>query len=385
MGQLARAEFAQRFGGQLLRARAQPDPDHQLLAVFRVGYTDDLSVQDVGVGVEELLDFPRVDVLAAADHHVLDPPGDGQVPVGIHHGEVAGVHPVGRVDGLGGLVRLVPVADHHRVAAGAQLARSAARHGAARLGVDDLHLEVRPDPAHGGYPAVERVVGAGLGGDRRGLRHAVADPYLGHPHLPDDLLHHLDRAGRARHDAGTQAGQVVRGEARGGQLGDEHGGHPVERGAALGLHGLQRRDRVEGRRGDDHAGPVAGRGQVAHHHAEAVVERHRDADPVRLGVVAQLADEEAVVQDVVVRQRRALRETRGTRGVLDVDGVVGVQLDGVERPAVQAAAGVEQRLPLRAAEQYDGIQFRAARPDLGDHRGVVGGLEPHRRDEQRGA
>jgi hypothetical protein len=87
----------------------------------------------------------------------------------------------------------------------------------------------------------------------------------------------------------------------------------------------------------------------------------------------------------VVRQRRALREARGARGVLDVDGVVGVQLDRVERPAVQAAAGVEQRLPFRAAEQHDGIQLGAARPDLGDHRGVVGGLEPHRRDEQGAA
>src|ERR1043165_7443540 len=59
VGQLARAEFAQRFGGQLLRARAQPDPDHQLLAALRVGHANDLRVQDVGMGVEELLDFAR--------------------------------------------------------------------------------------------------------------------------------------------------------------------------------------------------------------------------------------------------------------------------------------------------------------------------------------
>ena len=112
-----------------------------------------------------------------------------------------------------------------------------------------------------------------------------------------------------------------------------------------------------GRRGDDHPRSVAGRGEVAHDHAEAVVERHGDADPVVLGVGAQLADEEPVVQDVVVRQGRALRETRGARGVLDVDG--------------------------RAAEQYDGFQFRAARPHLGDHPGVVGGLQLLGRYEQR--
>src|SRR6202000_767814 len=70
-------------------------------------------------GVEQLLDLARVDVLTAADHHVLDPAGDVHVTLVIHHPEVAGVHPARGVDGFGGLVRLVPVAEHHRVAAGA--------------------------------------------------------------------------------------------------------------------------------------------------------------------------------------------------------------------------------------------------------------------------
>ena len=62
--------------------------------------------QDVRVGVEEFLDLPRVHVLAAADDHVLDPADDIQVAVGVHDGEIAGVHPARRVDGLGGLLRL---------------------------------------------------------------------------------------------------------------------------------------------------------------------------------------------------------------------------------------------------------------------------------------
>jgi hypothetical protein len=70
---------------------------------------------------------------------------------------------------------------------------------------------------------------------------------------------------------------------------------------------------------------VGGAGQVAEDHAEAVVQRHRDADPVRLGVAAALADEEAVVEDVVVRQGGALGEAGGAGGVLDVDRVVELQ------------------------------------------------------------
>jgi hypothetical protein len=42
-----------------------------------------------GVGVEELLDLARVDVLAAADHHVLDPADDVAVAVLAHLGQVA--------------------------------------------------------------------------------------------------------------------------------------------------------------------------------------------------------------------------------------------------------------------------------------------------------
>src|SRR5712691_8191089 len=77
--------------------------------------------------------------------------------------------------------------------------------------------------------------------------------------------------------------------------------------------------------GDDHRRAMSGAGEVAEHHPEAVVERHRNADPVQLRVVQCLADEETVVEDVVVGQGCALRKTGRARGVLDVDGVVELQ------------------------------------------------------------
>src|SRR5690606_39764551 len=82
------------------------------------------------------------------------------------------------------------------------------------------------------------------------------------------------------HDAlpilGGELGQV--------QFGDEHRRHAVERGAALLLDGLQGGHRVEGGGGDDDAGAVGGGRQVAHDHAEAVVEGHRQTDAVLLAV-----------------------------------------------------------------------------------------------------
>src|SRR4029077_21217952 len=135
-----------------------------------------------GVGVEELFDLPRIDVLSTANDHVLDASHDVDVAVGVHGGQVAGVHPSGVVDGLGGAVGIVPVAGHHRVAPGAQLTRRVPLDGAAGVGVDDLHLDVGGDPPHGRHPVLQAVLRHRLGRHRRRLRHAVGDGHVLHVH-----------------------------------------------------------------------------------------------------------------------------------------------------------------------------------------------------------
>src|SRR4029077_15539291 len=72
MGDLAPAEGADLFGARGL-AVAQTNPGAQFLAIARVGDADHLHILDLRMAVEELLDLARVDVFAAADHHVLDP------------------------------------------------------------------------------------------------------------------------------------------------------------------------------------------------------------------------------------------------------------------------------------------------------------------------
>src|SRR5262249_6107911 len=101
------------------------------------------------MGVDELLYFARVDVLAAPDDHVFDPADDIEVTGIVHDGKITGVHPACRVDRLGGLGRLVPVAEHHRVSAGAKLARRVAPQDPPGLRVDDLDFDVRVHPPDG--------------------------------------------------------------------------------------------------------------------------------------------------------------------------------------------------------------------------------------------
>ncbi len=165
MRDLALAERRDFFDGQITAVFGL-DPRHDLFAVLGVGDADDLDVSDLGVGIEELLDLSWIDVLAASDDQVLDSAHDVEITLVVHHGEVTGVHPTVFVDGLGGLVGIVPVADHHRIPLGAEFARCASGNGLAGVGVDDLHLDVRQHPADGPDSLVDRVVGCGLGADR---------------------------------------------------------------------------------------------------------------------------------------------------------------------------------------------------------------------------
>ena len=97
------------------RARRRRSDD---LAEDVVGSADD-GAWSTPRGVEGRLDLLRVDVLAAADDHVLDAVDDPQVAVLVEDADVAGVQPaVGdRLDGVGGPVEIaahdVGAADDH--------------------------------------------------------------------------------------------------------------------------------------------------------------------------------------------------------------------------------------------------------------------------------
>ncbi len=317
------------------------DPGAQFFAVLRVGHADHLHVLHLRMAVEKFLDLARVDVLAAANHHVFDAADDVHITFRIHHRQVAGMHPTFGVDGLMRLLGVAPVAVHHRIALGAKLAGFAGRDSFAALRIDDLHLQMRLHLPHRTHPLVQRRVGGALAAHRRGLGHAVGDGDLRQMHVAHHSLHHLDGARAAGHDAGTQGAQIELGKARMIEHGDEHGRHTVQPGAGFVLHALQSQQWVEAVVGIDDGGAVRQTRQVAQHHAEAVVQRHRNAQPVFGGELHRLTNKETVVQDVAVRERGALGKTGGAAGELDVDGFVRVQrCRGLgDRRVVGAAAG----------------------------------------------
>ena len=181
---------------------------------------------------------------------------------------------------------------------------------------------------HGGNPPLQRIIGAALETDRAGLSHAVGDGDLAHVHLGHDPFHDINGTGRSGHNAGAQAGQVVFPEIRQVQFGDEHGGHAVQGRALLLADCSKGQGRVETVVGNDHGSAVNGAVEVAHHHAEAMVKRHRDTEPVRFGELHGLTDKIAVIEDIEVGQGRALGRPGGAAGELDVYRIVRLQQGG---------------------------------------------------------
>src|SRR5262249_9314030 len=271
-------------------AGAQLDPGANLLAIAIVGDADHLHVLDLRMAIEEFLNLARIDVFATADDHVLDAADDVAIALRIDGSEVAGVHPARRIDRLARARFVIPIAEHHAIAARQQLARRAGRHDAP-LAIDDFHLDMRLNAPDRGDAPLQWIGRRALETDRARFRHAVSDGDFPQVHFGDGALHHLDRTWRTGHDPGAQRGKIKLFEFRMIELGDEHGRHSMERGAALLGHRLQRGERIETFAGKYHAGAVGDRREIAEHHAEAMVERHRNAQFVLRRKPHRFADE----------------------------------------------------------------------------------------------
>lgn len=135
---------------------------------------------------------------------------------------------------------------------------------------------MRHQPADGLDALHQRIIRRRHGRHRAGLRHAVANRQLGQVEDAVQLAHQLGGDGAAGGDAGAEL--VEAGRRHGArreqlELGQEHGGHAVQRRGAVLLDGAQRGFGVEGLGGEDDGGAVRGGGHVAEDAAEAAGRR----------------------------------------------------------------------------------------------------------------
>src|ERR1700676_2900611 len=89
---LSAAEFTDLF---LRDGHAAPQPDARAyrLAVLGVGNTHDGDVEHRRMAIKIFFDFPRINVLTAADDHILQAADDIAIALCVDHREIAGVHP----------------------------------------------------------------------------------------------------------------------------------------------------------------------------------------------------------------------------------------------------------------------------------------------------
>src|SRR5262245_42359703 len=128
----------------LLRERGavpKANPGADLFPVAKVRQADDVHVGDGWMRVQKLLDFTGIDVLAAADDHVLDAASDAVIAVGSALRQVTRPQPTVGSDGGGRLRRLVVIAFHHAVTTHQQLPGLAVRDRLERPWLDDTHLQ----------------------------------------------------------------------------------------------------------------------------------------------------------------------------------------------------------------------------------------------------
>src|SRR5690606_26258773 len=87
--------------GARLRAGPALDEGERGLAPLRIGLGAHPAGEHRRMGVENVLDLDRRDVLATRDDDVLGPVLDADISVGLEHPEVARMEPAAR-EGLGG-------------------------------------------------------------------------------------------------------------------------------------------------------------------------------------------------------------------------------------------------------------------------------------------
>src|SRR5215813_11342491 len=113
--------------------RARNHAQTVALAQPRVGNAHDGGVQDLRVGIENLLDLPREELLAAAVDHLLEPPDDLHVAGPVELAEVARAKPAVGGEELGVRRWVLVIAEMDRGAERGDLTLGPRRHVAPRV------------------------------------------------------------------------------------------------------------------------------------------------------------------------------------------------------------------------------------------------------------
>ena len=116
------------------------------------------------MGIQKLIDFPGIDILAPADDHILAASGDFAISIIIHYGQIARMQRALGVNGVFGFLGHFIVAFHDMVPARAELALHTGGQGNGTIAeIHDFYLNIGQRTANRAYPQVQRIIGNGFG------------------------------------------------------------------------------------------------------------------------------------------------------------------------------------------------------------------------------
>ncbi len=289
--------------------------------------------------IKDVLDLDTIDVLAAADQHVLGPIDDEAETFLVQPRQIPGAHPT--IDkGLGRGLGLVPIEFDHVRTLAPQLADLADGQLLGPVQRHDLHVRHR----RRGSAAVRAhlVILADIAGEGGGgFGHPPAVAGHGGRKCLQDLAHQFGRRRRAAIGDALQRGQVVSGSRRMLDQLPGDGRHPARGVDLFPLDQLHRLLGVPAAHQDQLAAGVdQGRqGRIAARHMEHG--HHQQGHPLRrlgIGDRRRLAAAHEttgggdaaghdVADDVAMRAQGALGLSGGARGVEDGGVVVGLEFD----------------------------------------------------------
>ncbi len=313
------------------RARARDNEGHRHLALQLVVYREHRGLQHVRVALQRALHVSRVDVLAAADEHVVGAADEVVETVGVAAADVARVEPA-VLQAPRRLLRQVVIGRHH-----ARVARE--QHAFIGAGVE-ADLAARQWVADGRRRArlALRVIREH---HRARLGYAVA---VGGRRVRERAVERLEERGRGGRGADADEAHralVGLGERRVVQDQVEHGRHAGEARDPVAADGFHVEALVEA--GQQHERGARGHADLGPHERVLVVERGGDEDAV-VGRHATGRHERVDLPGLAgVGQQHALRAAGGAGGVgLEAD-VLGRGFDCRERAGLQevGVGGVE--------------------------------------------
>ena len=227
------------------------DTSHYFFSVLFVGNTDYLHVFNLGMSVNKLFNFLRVNVLAAADYHILKTSCNSVIAFRRLAGKVSCVQPAVLINSSGCRLWHLIVSLHDVVSTGNKFSGYAYRQFFACLRINDLTLNFRKRSSNRSDTNVKRIVSTAHRTSRRRFCLSVNNGYFRHMHFIDNVLHYRNRARTSRHYSGTHIAEIGLGEVFMLKHSDKHGGYAVECSYAFAVYAGERRLGREIRQGQN--------------------------------------------------------------------------------------------------------------------------------------